>query len=106
MARIRRTAERHDVVIGTFGHAGDGNLHPTIVFDGKDERSIAKARLAFDEIIRDAMDLGGSISGEHGIGSLKPDYLVAMVGEAERALMRRIKTSFDPHGILNPGRAL
>ncbi len=104
--RIRKTADRHGLVIGTFGHAGDGNLHPTIVFDGHDAQSKAKAFAAFDEIVRDAIVLGGSITGEHGVGSLKRDYLGAMVGEAELALMRRIKASFDPNGILNPGKSL
>jgi FAD/FMN-containing dehydrogenase len=106
MARIQRTAERHDVVIGTFGHAGDGNLHPTIVFEGKDPASVAKALAAFDAIVRDAMDLGGSVTGEHGIGSLKPHYMTDAVGKAEAELMRSIKASFDPNGILNPGKAI
>ena len=105
MARVARIAERLGVVIGTFGHAGDGNLHPTIVFDGQDARDEAKARSAFDAILKDAIDLGGSITGEHGIGSLKPSFLSGMIGEAELALMRRVKASFDPHGILNPGKA-
>ena len=96
----------HGVVIGTFGHAGDGNLHPTIVFEHRDPSSRERAYAAFDEIVRDAMRLGGSITGEHGVGSLKRDYLAAMVGEAELALMRRIKATFDPHNILNPGKAL
>ncbi|OJY23702.1 MAG: FAD-binding oxidoreductase [Myxococcales bacterium 68-20] len=104
--RIRRTGERHGLVIGTFGHAGDGNLHPTIVFDRADAASASSAFEAFDEIVRDAMRLGGTISGEHGIGSLKQAYLGPMVGEAERALMARIKAAFDPNGILNPGKAL
>ncbi len=106
LERIRRTGERHGLVIGTFGHAGDGNLHPTIVFDRADAASASAAFEAFDEIVRDAMRLGGTISGEHGIGSLKQAYLGPMVGEAERELMARIKAAFDPNGILNPGKAL
>jgi len=101
-----RIGARDGLVIGTFGHAGDGNLHPTIVFDRADARSAAAAYAAFDEIVRAALDLGGSITGEHGVGSLKPGYLTAMVGETERALMKRIKAAFDPHGILNPGKAI
>ena len=104
--RIGRAAVDNGVVIGTFGHAGDGNLHPTIIFQAGDERSRAAAGAAFDAIVRDALALGGSISGEHGIGSLKPGYLTAMLGATERELMRRIKASFDPRGILNPGRAI
>lgn len=103
-ARCEQAAQRNHVVIGTFGHAGDGNLHPTIVFDDRDDASISAAQRAFDEIILAAMDLGGTISGEHGIGSLKQTYMNAMVGNVERALMRRIKAAFDPRGILNPGK--
>jgi glycolate oxidase subunit GlcD len=106
MARIGAIAAEHGLVIGTFGHAGDGNLHPTIVFDGADARSSAAALAAFEAIVRAAVALGGSITGEHGVGSLKRDLLGAMVGDAERALMRRIKASFDPRGILNPGKAI
>jgi len=61
---------------------------------------------AFDAIVRGAVELGGTISGEHGVGSLKRDYLSTMLGPAERALLGRIKTAFDPHGILNPGKAI
>jgi glycolate dehydrogenase FAD-linked subunit len=103
---IARIAERHGVIIGTFGHLGDGNLHPTIVFERGDGASELAARAAFDEIARTALDLGGTITGEHGVGSLKIPYLTDMVGADERALMTRIKAAFDPNGILNPGRAV
>jgi glycolate oxidase len=99
-------AQRHGLVIGTFGHAGDGNLHPTIVFDPTTEASRASARTAFDEIINAALAHDGSVTGEHGIGILKEPYLDAMVGTAERALMARIKSAFDPHNLLNPGKAI
>jgi D-lactate dehydrogenase (cytochrome)/glycolate oxidase len=101
--RIATIAERHGVVVGTFGHAGDGNLHPTLVFDPADE---APARAAFDAIVHAALELGGTVSGEHGVGSLKVPYLDAMLGTAERQLMARIKAAFDPQGILNPGRGI
>jgi glycolate oxidase subunit GlcD len=99
-----QTATRHGLTIGTFGHAGDGNLHPTIVFDAGDPRSCAAAQLAFDELIAAALALGGSLSGEHGIGSLKQRHVAGAIGSAEQALMRRIKAAFDPRGILNPGK--
>jgi len=99
-------AERHAVVIGTFGHAGDGNLHPTIVFARGDDDAARRAMLAFDDIVRAALAFGGTITGEHGVGSLKRDYLTAMIGEPERALMTRVKAAFDPRGILNPGKAI
>lgn len=106
LARIAEIAAARGLVIGTFGHAGDGNLHPTIVFDARDAASSANAYAAFDEIVRAAIALDGSITGEHGVGSLKRDYLGAMIGKTERALMARIKAAFDPRGILNPNKAI
>jgi glycolate oxidase len=98
------TAARHRLVIGTFGHAGDGNLHPTLVFDGRDESSVRAATAAFDELVRGAIELGGTITGEHGVGTLKHRHIGWALGEAERALMRRVKLAFDPNGILNPDK--
>jgi len=105
IAAIRAIGERHGVVIGTFGHAGDGNLHPTIVYDAKDAASEAQARAAFDEILGAAVALGGTITGEHGVGSLKRAAMSLVAGDAERALMARVKAAFDPRGILNPGKS-
>ncbi len=103
---IRRTGDRHGLVIGTFGHAGDGNLHPTIVFDAADADAATRAVRAFDDIVTSCLALGGSITGEHGVGTLKSRHLEAMVGSAERELMGRIKDAFDLRGILNPGRGI
>jgi D-lactate dehydrogenase (cytochrome)/glycolate oxidase len=104
IARTQEIAARHGLVIGTFGHAGDGNLHPTIVFDATDPGRTAAARAAFDELVRAAIELGGTITGEHGVGTLKRPYLEPMLGPAHLALLRRIKAAFDPAGILNPGK--
>jgi len=101
---IDRIAARHDVVCATFGHAGDGNLHPTIVFDPADGDVRRRAEAAFDEVFRTAMRLGGTITGEHGVGAAKRPWLAARLGEDQLALLRRIKTAFDPAGILNPGK--
>lgn len=103
LAGIAEAAEHHGVTVGTFGHADDGNLHPTILIDPQDQ---APARAAFDDIVRVALSLGGTVSGEHGIGQLKRGYLDQQLGGRQRELMAGIKRAFDPRGILNPGRGL
>jgi glycolate oxidase len=101
---IDAIAQRHGVTCATFGHAGDGNLHPTIVFDPDDGDAQQRAEAAFDEIFHAAMALGGTITGEHGVGAAKRPWLGARLGADQMALLRRIKTAFDPAGILNPGK--
>jgi glycolate oxidase len=102
--RIQRVADRHDLLIGTFGHAGDGNLHPTAVLDVHDEDAVHRTHDAFDEIFAAALELDGTITGEHGVGAAKLPWLRDRLGEDQMALLRRIKTAFDPAGILNPGK--
>jgi len=106
ISAIQRVGHRHGLTIGTFGHAGDGNLHPTIVFDPADETSSDAAQVAFDEIVSLALAHGGTITGEHGVGRLKTRHLNQMLDDPQLALMRRIKYAFDPNGILNPGALL
>jgi glycolate dehydrogenase FAD-linked subunit len=101
---IQEVAERHQLRIGTFGHAGDGNLHPTAVLDPADGAAIERAHRAFDEIFLRAIELDGTITGEHGIGISKLRYLELQLGADHMALLRRIKAAFDPNGILNPGK--
>lgn len=101
---IQEVARRHDLKIGTFGHAGDGNLHPTVVLDPGDADAVLRAHAAFDEIFGKAIDLGGTITGEHGVGMVKLRYLERQHGADHVALLRRIKLAFDPNGILNPGK--
>jgi glycolate oxidase len=101
---IESIAEKYSLQIGTFGHAGDGNLHPTIVLDKDDHVAIGRAEQAMSEIFALALDMGGTITGEHGVGSAKLPYLEARLGVTQMALQRSIKSVFDPHGILNPGR--
>lgn len=101
---IDEIAERHDVPIATFGHAGDGNLHPTSVVDQRDDAAIDRAHKAFADIFAKAIELDGTITGEHGVGAAKLPYLQARLGADQVALLRRIKAAFDPAGILNPGK--
>lgn len=101
---IDTIAAQHHVVCATFGHAGDGNLHPTIVFDPHDGDARHRAEAAFDKVFHAAMDLGGTITGEHGIGAAKRPWMAARLGEDQLALLRRVKSAFDPAGILNPGK--
>jgi glycolate oxidase len=88
------------------GHIGDGNMHPTVVFDRGDDAAAARAQVAFDAIMKLALELGGTITGEHGVGLLKRSWLRAELGETSYALQRSIKDVFDPLGILNPGKVL
>ncbi|MBI1375898.1 MAG: FAD-binding protein [Frankiales bacterium] len=103
---IEEVARRHDVLIGTFGHAGDGNLHPTIVTPRGDHEAAGRALRAFDEILDVALDLGGSVTGEHGVGLLKRSATTRELDATSIDLHRRVKEAFDPRGILNPGKAL
>lgn len=102
--QIERIAQRHGVTIATFGHAGDGNLHPTACVDPTEEGAVPRAHAAFDEIFQAAIAAGGTITGEHGVGAAKLAHLPALLGADQLALLRRIKAAFDPAGILNPGK--
>lgn len=101
---IEEIANKYDVMICTFGHAGDGNLHPTCPTDSRDEEEMARVRQAFKEIFEKAIELGGTITGEHGIGVSKLPYLHLKVGEAGIEAMRSIKKALDPNYIMNPGK--
>jgi len=102
--RIDEIAARHDVVIATFGHAGDGNAHPTGCFDPREERQRERVAAAFADVFAAAIELGGTITGEHGVGAAKLPFLAAQLGAPHTALLARIKHAFDPEGILNPGK--
>jgi glycolate oxidase len=103
---IEAISARRDVVIAVIAHAGDGNTHPLIVFDPTDPDMAARARLAFGEIMELAISLGGTITGEHGVGRLKKPWLGAYLGEDVLALTQKIKDALDPRGIFNPGAVL
>jgi glycolate oxidase len=103
--RIERAADRHGVLIATVAHAGDGNLHPVFVFDHQPEVP-ASIWAAADEVFRAALDLGGTLTGEHGIGVIKRRWLALELGEDAMAVHRAIKAALDPAGIMNPGKAI
>ena len=106
MIRIQGIAEKHDVTICTFGHAGDGNLHPTVVTERGDEAAAARALVAFDEMLDLALDLGGTVTGEHGVGLLKRQALGQELDDVAIDLHSRLKQAWDPENILNPGKSL
>ncbi|MFB6155397.1 MAG: FAD-binding oxidoreductase [Haloferacaceae archaeon] len=97
-------ADEYDLVIPTFGHAGDGNVHYTVLVDPDDEEMVERGEEAYRRVVEYAIDLGGTATGEHGVGLGKRKYLVAEHGEATVEVMRNIKRTFDPRGTLNPGK--
>jgi glycolate oxidase len=100
---IARIAEQHDLMIAVIAHAGDGNTHPLIVYDPGDAAMLERANLAYGQIMDLAVKLGGTITGEHGVGRLKRPWLPGYLGPEAMALNQRIKDALDPQGILNPG---
>lgn len=106
LAAVAEVARKYDVEIPVVAHAGDGNTHPIIVFDPTDESAETRAREAFAEVMRAAIALGGTITGEHGVGRTKKAALPDQLGPDVMALSRRIKDALDPEGILNPGAVL
>lgn len=103
MLGIEEIAREHSVTIAVVAHAGDGNTHPSIVYDPTDPAQLPRAQAAFDGIMELTISLGGTITGEHGVGRLKKAWLPDYLGEDVLALNRRIKSALDPDGIFNPG---
>ena len=104
VAAVEEIARRHATAIPVIGHAGDGNLHPLVTFDATDPDATARAEAAFDDIMWAALDLGGTVTGEHGIGTLKARHLTRQLGPDVMELTRSVKAALDPTGILNPGK--
>jgi glycolate oxidase len=103
---IAAIAARHEVLISTLAHAGDGNVHPLIVVDRAAAEIPDNAQRAADEVFELALKLGGTVTGEHGIGTLKRDWLDRELGETSHGLQQQLRALFDPHAILNPGKAV
>jgi glycolate oxidase len=104
--RLKNLSVRYGVPIVIFGHAGDGNLHPNILFDRRDSEQWEKVKLLVGEIFRVALELGGSLSGEHGIGTFKRPYMLEALGQVSLDAQWAIKRALDPENILNPGKVL
>ena len=104
VAYIAETAAQFDLQIGTFGHMGDGNLHPTFLTDERDAGEMDRVHRALDAIVKRTLELGGTITGEHGVGLAKKPWLRLQMGEGSLGLMRQVKRAIDPQGILNPGK--
>jgi len=104
LSALRRISRMHRINILVYGHIGEGVLHPTIIADKRDQKEIMRARAAVREILKEALKLGGSLTGEHGIGALKSKYVKMEFTPYELEFMKKLKQILDPKGILNPGK--
>ena len=104
IAFIQQTAEKYRLKIGTFGHFGDGNLHPTFLCDERNKEEIGRVHAAFREIFEKTIALGGTITGEHGVGLAKKEFLEKFAGKTSMDVMRALKHTLDPNNVLNPGK--
>ncbi len=102
--KVNEASRRFDVIFGNFGHAGDGNIHPTCLTDERDKTEINRAHKAFEFIFNEAIKLGGTITGEHGTGLAKKQFLENVAGLPGLEMMKKIKASIDENNILNPGK--
>lgn len=101
---IQKIVKEENILLGNFGHAGDGNLHPTCLTDERDEKELQKAERSFDKIFDVAIKLGGTITGEHGTGLAKKKFLPKQIGNPGIEFMKKMKQVLDPNNILNPGK--
>jgi len=101
---IETTVRKFNLRCGTFGHCGDGNLHPTFLTDERNADEMHRVEEAFNEIFAEAIRVGGTITGEHGIGMAKKKFLPKFAGDAQMRVMRELRKALDPNGILNPGK--
>jgi glycolate oxidase len=101
---VEAVAKKHQLRIGTFGHMGDGNLHPTFLTDERNKEEMHRVEEAFKEILNEAIRLGGTITGEHGVGVAKKSFLPKFAGETQMRVLRQFRKVLDPDGMLNPGK--
>jgi glycolate oxidase len=101
---VEVVAKKYKLRVGTFGHMGDGNLHPTFLTDERNKDEMHRVHEAFKEIFDEAIRLGGTITGEHGVGVAKKDFMPKFLGDASLRVHRELRKALDPHGILNPGK--
>lgn len=102
--RLKEIKEKYQIDLVVFGHAGDGNLHPNIIADQRDNEEMERVELAVEEIFKAAIELGGTLSGEHGIGTMKAPFMELELGKVGLNMMKRMKEAWDPNNILNPGK--
>ena len=102
MAYIAETARKLELTVGTFGHMGDGNLHPTFLTDERNLEEMKKVHQALDLIVEKTLSLGGTITGEHGVGLAKKPWLRDQLGDVSLGLMKKFKETIDPENLLNP----
>jgi FAD/FMN-containing dehydrogenase len=103
IAGCERISAEVGLRIAVVGHAGDGNMHPTIVYDPASADEFARARRAFDDILAVGLRLGGTVTGEHGIGKIKRDWLATEIGPVGMRIHRTLKAALDPDNLFNPG---
>jgi glycolate oxidase len=101
---VEEIAKKYQLKIGTFGHMGDGNLHPTFLTDERNKDEMHRVEEAFKEIFEEAIRLGGTITGEHGIGLAKKSFLPKFAGDAQMEVMRVLRKALDPKEVLNRGK--
>jgi glycolate oxidase len=101
---VEAVAKKYRLRVGTFGHMGDGNLHPTFLTDERNKEEMHRVEEAFKEIFDEAIRLGGTITGEHGVGLAKKSFLPKFLGGAQMRVTRELRRALDPNGILNPGK--
>ncbi|RWZ51407.1 FAD-binding protein [Halobacillus fulvus] len=104
MDRLQEIKEKFDVEVVAFGHAGDGNLHPNVLCDKRNKEEMKRVELAVEEMFKAAIELGGTLSGEHGIGTMKAPFMELELGEVGVDMMKRLKDAWDPNHIMNPGK--